>query len=66
MGKRGLYTTLGTAQIGEAVKTRMDILAYCDGRHSTLDIAEILGKPAWTLAPYFAELLQHDLIGPAD
>jgi len=63
MGKRGLYTTLGTTDVGEAVRTRMNILTYCDGKHSTLDIAEILGKPAWVLAPYFAELLQHDLIG---
>ena len=39
MGKRGLYTTLGTVDVGEAVKTRMNILTYCDGQHSALDIA---------------------------
>ena len=63
MGRRGLYSTLGTAQVSEAVRTRMDILAYCDGRHSVLDIAEILDQPVWVLAPYFDELVAHDLIG---
>ena len=66
MGKRGLYSTLGTAQVSEAVQTRMNILAYCDGRNSVLDIAEILGQPAWILAPFFAELVEHDLIQLTD
>jgi aminopeptidase-like protein len=62
MGKRGLYSTLGAAQIGEAVKTRMAILAYCDGQHSVVEIAELLSRPAWELAAYFAELVEHGLI----
>lgn len=62
MGRRGLYSTLGTAQVSEAVRTRMNILAYCDGQHSVLAIAEKLGRPAWELAPYFEELVEHDLI----
>ena len=66
MGKRGLYSTLGTAQVSEAVKTRMDILAYCDGRHSLLDIAGVLGRPAWELSEYFGELTDHGLIRDAD
>jgi aminopeptidase-like protein len=66
MGRRGLYSTLGTTQISEAVRTRMDIIAYCDGRHSVLDISEMLGRPAWILAPYFAELIEHGLIAAVD
>ena len=62
MGRRGLYSTLGTAQISEAVRDRMNILAYCDGQHSVLGIAEKLGLPAWDLAPYFTELITHGLI----
>jgi hypothetical protein len=31
-----------------------------------LDISEILGRPAWVLAPYFAELVEHDLIRAVD
>jgi aminopeptidase-like protein len=62
MGHRGLYSTLGTARIDEAVQTRMNILAYCDGAHSVLDIAEMLDRPAWMLAPFFAELHEHALL----
>jgi aminopeptidase-like protein len=40
----------------------MNILAYCDGQHSVLGIAEKLGLPAWDLAPYVTELLAHGLI----
>jgi aminopeptidase-like protein len=67
MGKRGLYGTLGFAQSRDvARRTRMDILAYCDGRRSVIDVAEMLGSPAWELAPYFAELSEHDLIADVD
>jgi aminopeptidase-like protein len=66
MGRRGLYSTLGTTQITEAVRIRKDILAYCDGLHSVLEISELLGRPAWVLAPYFAELVEHDLISEVD
>jgi aminopeptidase-like protein len=66
MGKRGLYSTLGTAQVDDAVKTRMDILAYCDGRHSLLEIANILNKPAWHLSAYFDELRRYGLIRTVD
>jgi aminopeptidase-like protein len=66
MGRRGLYSTLGTIGTSEAVRTRMDVIAYCDGRHSVLDICEMLGRPAWVLAPYFAELVEHGLIDEVD
>ena len=61
MGKRGLYSSLGTRSIAEAVKTRMDILAYADGR-PLLDIAETLGRPIADLIPYVEELAAHGLI----
>ena len=66
MGKRGLYRTLGTTEISDAMQIRMEILAYADGRHSILDIADILGRPAWDLTPYVAELIAHGLIRSAD
>jgi aminopeptidase-like protein len=62
MGKRGLYRTLGTARVTEAMEIRMNILAYCDGQHSVLDLSELLDRPAWELQPYFSELVEHDLI----
>jgi aminopeptidase-like protein len=66
MGKRGLYSTLGSVGVSEAVATRMNILAYCDGEHGLLDIAEMTGRPIWSLQPYVDELLEHGLISPME
>ena len=65
MGRRGLYSTLGTRSAEEAVTTRMNILAYADGSASILDIADILEQPAWELLPCF-RLEQHQLLKRTD
>ena len=61
MGKRGLYRGLGTASLDDAARTRMNILAYCDGR-SALEIAEVINRPLWDLVPFFKELETAGLI----
>lgn len=45
LGKRGLYPTLGTAATREHVRAMMDLLAYADGDHDLVDIAEIINAP---------------------
>ena len=40
LGKRGLYPTLSTKESGKQVRTMMNMLSYCDGKNSLLDIAE--------------------------
>lgn len=62
MGKRGLYSLLGLRTIETAVRMRMDILAYCDGSHSLLDIADKLDVPVAEVATFVDELTQHQLI----
>lgn len=62
MGKRGLYPPLGTRAVVHAVRMRMDILCYCDGEHSVLDIAEILNRPISDVIPFVKELEEHALI----
>jgi aminopeptidase-like protein len=66
MGRRGLYSALGGRGVSAAVRTRMNILAYCDGEHSLLDIAELLDLPIGELRPFVDELLAHKLIAPVD
>jgi len=66
MGRRGLYSTLGTRGVEDAVRIRMDLLAYCDGRRDLVEIAETIGVPVWELAPYVAELLSHGLIAEVE
>ena len=43
LGKRGLYPTMGGKAASDAVMVMLWTLAYSDGEHSTLDIAEISG-----------------------
>ena len=62
MGKRGLYPTLGSPIKPVDVKRMMHILAYCDGENDVIDIAEIIGCPAWELVPLFEVLQEKDLI----
>ncbi len=62
MGKRGLYPTIGSPVKPVDVKRMMDILAYCDGEHDVVDIADILSCPAWELLGLFSTLLDAKLI----
>ncbi len=62
LGKRGLYPTLSTKSSGDAVRVMMDLIAYCDGTHSLLDIAEIIGVPIWELVPIYQKLTEHGLV----
>lgn len=62
MGKRGLYPTLGSPIKPIDTKRMMHILAYCDGEHDIIDIAEIIGCPAWELISLFDELNNKGLI----
>jgi aminopeptidase-like protein len=62
MGRRGLYTTLGTRNPEQATRTRMHILSYADGNHDLLSLAEKIHLPVWELVPYIEELAAHDLL----
>ena len=62
LGNRGLYPTLSTKESGKEVRTMMNILSYCDGNKSLLEIAELLNKPFWELTPIIVTLLEHELL----
>lgn len=61
LGRRGLYSTLSTRK-GVRAKLLIDLLAYCDGRHDLLEIADLLGTPIWELLPVIDRLLAESLI----
>jgi aminopeptidase-like protein len=62
MGKRGLYPNRGTKQAATDVKTMLNVLAYADGKHDLLDIAETLGVPLWELLPVVRVLEREGLL----
>lgn len=66
LGKRGLYPTLGTRDSEPSVKMMMDLIAYSDGAHSLLDIAEKIGTPIWNLVPTYRKLLEHGVLRSGD
>lgn len=62
LGKRGLYPTLSTKTSGKTTAKMMDLLAYSDGVHSLLDIAEIISVPVWELYPICDLLCKEGLL----
>jgi aminopeptidase-like protein len=64
LGKRGLYPTLSTKQTSGQVRDMMNLIAYCDGKLSLLQIAEKLNVPMWELIPHVERLKSQGLLAP--
>lgn len=62
LSKRGLYPRLSTKNSKAETQVMMDMMAYCDGTFSLLDIAEIIGVPIWELVPMYQKLSEHGLL----
>jgi aminopeptidase-like protein len=62
LGRRNLYPTLGTSQGNRSVRQMMNVLAYSDGEHDLLAVADLIGAPIWELLPIVRQLLAHDLL----
>jgi aminopeptidase-like protein len=62
LGKRGLYPTLGAKGSGEQVRTMMNLISYCDGSRTLLEIANLIEEPFWDLMVIVEKLLTHGLL----
>jgi aminopeptidase-like protein len=62
LGKRGLYPTMSTISSGASVKNMMNILAYIDGKLSSLDIADKINVPLWEMAEIINNLINKGVI----
>lgn len=62
LGKRGLYPSLSTAESSESVAAMMNMITYCDGTKTLLDIADIIGEPVTKLAGLATPLIEADLM----
>ncbi|MGZ8995901.1 MAG: winged helix-turn-helix domain-containing protein [Rhodospirillales bacterium] len=62
LGRRALYPTLSTRETKRQVQTMMDLLAYADGAHDLVALAERIGAPAMDCAAMAAALAGHGLL----
>jgi len=62
LGKRGLYPTLSTKESGTQVSAMMDMISYCDGTRTLLEIAEIIGEPFAKLLTILGPLVEKGLV----
>lgn len=66
LGRRGMYPTLSTRDTKRQVRTMMDVLAYADGVHDLVALAERAGAPAMECAEVAAALAAHGLLVQTD
>ena len=64
LGKYGLYPTLQESFPG--LRDLMNLIAYCDGSHTLLDIAERIDVPMWELIPIAEKLKERNLLVPVE
>ncbi len=62
LGKRGLYPTLSFAGSGDPAKTMLDILAYADGNHDLIAIADRIGVSVEQCWPAVETLIERGLL----
>jgi len=62
LGKRGLYPTLGMKRIQNKTRDLMNLLIYCDGERSLLEIAEKIGVPMWELFLLVDKLKEQNIL----
>jgi aminopeptidase-like protein len=62
LGRRALFPTLSIKGSGDARRTLLNVLAYCDGKSDLLGIAERVGAPADHCASVMDELVRQGLV----
>jgi len=62
LGKRGLYPKLSTKTSYEQVRAMMDLISYCDGNTSLLEIADLINEPFMELVPLVQKLVDNGLL----
>ena len=62
LGRRGLYHVVHARTVADEVLLRTHILAYSDGQHSLVDIAELCNVPVDQVQTLVDELVEHGLV----
>jgi aminopeptidase-like protein len=62
LGKRGLYPKLSTKTSGGQIRAMMNLITYCDGNTSLLEIADLINEPFMDLVPLVEKLVDNGLL----
>ena len=62
LGKRGLRPQVGEKTNADKVMTLMNILSYCDGKMTILEIADIINESFNNIYPIIEKLVEHGLL----
>ena len=62
LGKRGLYPQRGTRSSAAEVRNILNVLAYSDGQHDLVDIANLLAIDVMALVPIARRLVDVGLL----
>jgi len=64
LGPRGLYPTISTRDSGASVRAMMNLLAYADGAHDLIAIADRIGESVADCAVMAATLVEAGVLRP--
>jgi len=62
LGKRGLYPTISQKGAYRNIRDMMNIITYCDGKHTLLDIAQMLSLDFTVVKDIVSKLYDNELI----
>jgi len=62
LSKYGLYSTLSSKNLDHQIQTMMNLITYCDGSYSLLEIANLINEPFWELIPIVNKLKANGLL----
>ena len=62
LGKRGLYPNTSTKETKGLVADMMNLLTYCDGRRTLLEISDLIGADMWKLIPIVERMKAEGLL----
>jgi aminopeptidase-like protein len=62
LGKRGLYPNISRNRLDGGTQALMNLLTYCDGKRTLLEIADLIGQPMWDLVPFVEQLKEYGLL----
>ena len=64
LGKRGLYPTTSSVDTKSIVADMMNLLAYCDGTMTLLEVSEVIQVKMWDMLPIVERMKEEGLLIP--